>query len=265
VKILTLLVSTATLLFSQTYYSKVEPYEIRNISSNVSGLVTSTDENSLGKLLTDKPYITIDSVLNTKELNAIQDKIEYLRESVKNSEKISENLRLSLDKKDKNYKKIEKLSIKSVVEKDAAFHNLINSENSYLNLKKEINNLKVQITDLKYRRAILEKQLKDKRLKAKDFVLYSLFVKVGQMVNIATPLAQVADISKGKLTIFLDDIDVLDAKNKVVYINDVKSDYKISRVISIADSKNISKYKAQIIIDSPQLFSKLVQVELRDE
>ena len=264
-KILTLLVSTATLLFSQTYYSKVEPYELRNISSNVSGLVLYTDENSLGKILTDKSYIKIDTSLNRDELKTVKDKIDYLRETVKTSESILVNLKRSLDKKRKNYKRIEKLSIKSIVEKDAEFYNLMNSENSYLSMKKEINNYKIQITDLKYRRTQLEKMIKDKNLIGKDFVLYSLSVKVGQMVNIATPLAQVADISKGKLTIFLDDIDVLDAKKKVVYINDLKTNYKISRVTYISDSTNISKYKAQIIIDAPKLFSKLVQIELRDE
>jgi len=265
VKILTLLVSTATLLLSQTYYSKVEPYEFRNISSNVSGLVLVSDENMVGQLLKDRPYIIIDSELNKKELKAIKDKIDYLRETVINSEKVLDNLKVSLEKKRKNYKRIEKLSIKSTVEKDAEFYNLMNSDNSYLNIKKEINSYKIQITDLKYRRTQLEKMIKDKKLNAKNFVLYSLLVKVGQMVNIATPLAQIADISKGKLTLFLDDIDVLNAKKKVVYINDKKTDYKITRVIYIADSKNISKYKAQIIIDAPKLFSKLVQVELKDE
>ena len=264
-KLLTLLVSTATLLFSQTYYSKVEPYELRTITSNVSGLVLLSDEDKIGSLLEDKPYIIIDAEINIKELKAIKDKIDYLRETVKNSEFILENLKYSLEKKRKNYKRIEKLSIKSIVEKDAEFYNLINSENSYLNTKKEINNFKIQITDLKYRREQLEKIVKDKKLKAENYVLYSLLVKVGQMVNITTPLAQIADISKGKLTIFLDDIDVLDIGKKVIYINNIKTKYKITRMAYIADSKNISKYKAQIIIDAPELFSKLVEVELRDE
>lgn len=44
-----------------------------------------------------------------------------------------------------------------------------------------------------------------------------------------------------------------------------KTAYKISRLLNIADSKNISKYMAQIIIESPKLFSKLVKIELKSE
>ncbi|MEA3228188.1 MAG: HlyD family secretion protein, partial [Campylobacterota bacterium] len=237
----------------------------RTISSNILGTVLSIDENSIGKVLTKEPYIKMDIELNLKELKSLKDKIEYLRETVVNSEKILKNLKLSLDKKRVNYQRISNLSIKSVVEKDAEFHNLINSENNYLNTKKEINNLKIQITDLKYRREQVQRTVEDKNLVAEGFVLYSISVKVGQVVNVTTPLAQLADISKGKLTIFLDDRDLLEAKNRVIYINDEKTEYKIDRVLYIADSKNISKYMAQIIIDSPKLFSKLVQVELRDE
>ncbi len=264
-KFLTLLFSTATLLFSQTYYAKVEPYEMKNISSNVAGLVLAIDEDNIGKVLTKKSYISIDDEINQRELLSIKDKIEYLRETVNNSKYILNNLKLSLDKKRKNYKKIERLSIKSVVEKDREFHDLINSENSYLNTKKEINSLKIQITDLKFRRAQLSRTIKDKNLKAEGFTLYSILVEVGQVVNISTPLAKVADVSKAKLTIFLNDSDVLDTKNKIIYIDNVKTKYKIDRVLKIADSINISKYKAQIIIDAPKLFSTLVQVDLRDE
>ena len=51
----------------------------------------------------------------------------------------------------------------------------------------------------------------------------------------------------------------------MVYIDDKKTNYKISRVVNIADSQNISRYMAQIVINSPEVFSKLVKVELKDE
>ena len=136
-------------------------------------------------------------------------------------------------------------------------------ENSYLNTQKEINSLKTQISDLELRQAQLQRNVNDKTLSAKDFVLYSIEVKVGQVVSPSTPLAKIADTSKALLTIYLDETDVLNATNKVVYIDDKKTDYKISRILNIADSKNISKYKAQIIIKSPELFSKLAKIELK--
>jgi len=264
-KIPFLLFFVSSLLFSDVYYSKVDPYEIRDISSNVSGLVVLSDEDMLGKRLTSKPYIKIDSKLDKQELKFSNEKLTYLSVIVKSNGVILENTKKSLDKKRKNYERIASLKIKSDVEKNREFYDLILSENQYLATKKEIDNLKIQMLDLKYKIASLKRKIADKSLEAKNFVLYSLLVKEGQVVNIATPLAKVADISKAKLTIYLDSEDVLDYDSKVIYIDGVKTNYKIDRIIKIADSKNISKYMAQIIIKSPKVFSKLVKVELRDE
>jgi len=123
----------------------------------------------------------------------------------------------------------------------------------------------VQITDLKLRRAHLKRSLRDKNLLADGFILYELLVKPGQVVGISTPLARIADTSKAKLTIYLDEPDVENVKEKIVYIDGEKTSYKVSRVLNIADSKNISKYMAQIIMPSPKLFSRLVKVELVKE
>ncbi len=264
-KVLLLILFFSSLLFSKVYYSKVEPYEMRDISSSVVGLVTFVDEDMIGKKLTNKPYLRMDATLNMQELKYIEDKLEYLRDMVAFNESILINFENVLSKKRKNYKRILILKIKSDIEKDREFHDLIASENQYLNTKKEINSLNVQITDLKYKAAYLKRTVSDKRLVAKDFVLYSILVKVGQVVGVATPLARVADVSSAKLTIYLDEKDVLTYKDKVIYIDAEKTAYKISRILNIADSKNISKYMAQIIIDAPKVFSKLVKVELRDE
>lgn len=264
-KFIIILLFTYSLLFAKVYYSKVEPYELRDISSNVSGLVLFVDEDSLGKKLSDKVYIKIDSELDKAELSSIQNKLKYIKSTIKSNEEILGNLKESLAKKRENYKQIESLKIKSRVEKDREFHDLVTSENLYLNTEKEINNLKIQISDLTYRQAQLQRSIEDKNLSAKGFVLYSLSVKPGQVVGISTPLAKIADVSKAILTIYLDEADVKNAKNKTLYIDDTKSKYKISRVINIADAKNISKYMAQIIIDSPELFSKLVKVEVKEE
>jgi len=262
-KIILLVFFLNSFLFSKVYYSKVEPYEIRNISSNVSGLVLFTDDNMIGKKLSSKSYIQIDSELDSKEIKYINDKLIYLKNTVKSNEIIIENLDQLLLKKRKNYDNIKSLKIKSTLEKDREFYDLISSENSYLNTMKDINNLKIQIADLELRRAHLKRSISDKNLAAKGFVLYSIAVKAGQVVGISTPLAQVADVSRALLTIYLDEEDLGNISNKKIYLDGVLSEYKISRILNIADTKNISKYKAQIIITSPKVFSKLIQVELK--
>ena len=265
VKILTLMLLISSLLFSKVYYSKIEPYEVRNISSNVSGLVEFIDEDMIGKKLSTKAYIRIDSELDAKELKYIKDKLLYLRDTVAVNESMLENLKKSLIRKRENYKQIENLKIKSRIEKDREFYDLVSSENSYLATQKEINSLKTQITDLKLRQAQLTRTVKDKNLSAKGFILYSIDVKVGQVVGMSTPLARIADTSRAILTIYLDEVDVTDAKNRVVIIDGKKTNYKISRILNIADSKNISKYMAQIIIKSPKIFSKLAKIELEEK
>jgi hypothetical protein len=79
----------------------------------------------------------------------------------------------------------------------------------------------------------------------------------------ATPLALVADVSRALLSIYLDEEDLKDIDSKIIYLDGVPSEYKISRVLNIADARNISKYMAQIIIKSPKVFSKLVKIELK--
>ena len=262
-KFLTLFFLFTTLLFSKIYYAKVEPYEIRNISSEVSGVVVFVDKDMLGKQLSAKPYIQIDSVFDEYEIKYTKEKIVYIQNTIDSNEKVLKNLQELLKRKRVNYDKVKVLKIKSSVEKDREFYDLVASENQFLNTQKEINSLRTQLADLKLRAIALRRSINDKNLKAKGFVFYSWSVEVGQVVGMSTPLAKVADISRAKLVIYLDEVDLVNINEKKVYIDGLQTDYKISRVLNIADEKNISKYMAHIIIKSPKIFSKLVQVELK--
>lgn len=262
-KILLALLFTCTIVFSKVYYSKVEPYEIRTIASNVSGMVLFTDDNMIGKKLSSKIFIKIDSLLDEEELKAVDKKLVYQKNTLLLNEKMLQNLQKMLVKKRKNYKKIENLKIKSSIEKDKEFYDVVSSENSYLAAQKEINTLKVNIADLQLRKEQLIKSIQDKHISANNFILYDISVKAGQSVSLATPLAKVADTSKALLTIYLDEDDLTNLKDKTIFLDDKKTSYKISRISYIADEKNISKYKAQIIIEPQKIFSKLVKIELK--
>jgi DNA gyrase/topoisomerase IV subunit A len=252
-----------SLLKANVYYAKVEPYELRKISSNVSGEVLFSDESLLGKKLSHMPYIVIDSKLDREELKAINEKLHFIKDTLKSNEEILTNLKKTLFLKRKNYERIRSLKIKSKIEKDNEYYNLIASENSFISTQKEINNLKINIVDLEYRKEQLLKSIADKKVRAKGFVLYALLVKPGQVVSVATPLATIADTSKALLTIYLDSEDLEHLDTKAIYLDDVKTSYRLDRVVPIADEKNISRYKAQIIIKAPKVFSKLVKIELK--
>ena len=110
-KLLAILLFSIATVFANEYYAKVEPIEIRNISSNVSGLVVYADEKNLGKLLSSEIYVKIDSKLDEKELKYIKDKLEYLRNTVATNEKVVKNLESSLVRKRKNYEMVEKVGL----------------------------------------------------------------------------------------------------------------------------------------------------------
>lgn len=262
-KFFILLFFSYSLLFSKVYYSKIEPYEIRELSSNVSGIVMFTNEDMLGKILSKEPFIQVDDELDKEELEDTQKKLALLDDSVELNKNILKNLKTLIEKKEQNYEAIKDLKVKSKVQKDTEFYDLVSSRNLLLNTQKEINSLITQIADLKLRKAQLQKSIKDKSVSAKGFVLYSLAVKEGQVVNMATPLAKVADVSKALLTIYVDVEDLSNIKDKAIYIDGKKTEYKISRLLKIADSKSISKYEVQIIIKSPKIFSQLAKVELK--
>jgi len=262
-KIVSLLSLLITVSFAKVYYAKVEPYEVRTIASSVSGQVVYADENMLGKRLSKRAFIQIDDRLNRNELKSVRKKMDYLQETLRIDENIVKNLKKVLTKKRENFKTISSLSIKSKVEKDREFYDLVASENSYLATLKEIDSLKINRSDLALREEQLLKTIHDKSIIAEGFVLYDLKVKPESVVNIGTPLAKVADISKAIAVVYLDKNDLKKLNKSVVYINGQKSNYRFSRVSKIADSKNISRYRAELVMKAPKIFSTLIKIELK--
>jgi len=262
-KIVSLLLLTSLSLLAKDYYSKAAPYEIYIISSNVSGEVTYADEKRAGQLLGSGRYLKIDDKLDQVELKSIESKVVLFENTLKLNESMLKNYEEMLQKKQTNYENIKSLKTKSTIEKDREFYDLVTTQNQYIATQKEIDNLKISINDLKLRIAQLKKSISDKSFRAKGKVLYSLNVKEGQVVSPGMELAKIADVSKAKLTIYLNATDMKDARQKTLYINGKKSKYKITRVWNIADATHLSSYKAEIIIDRPEQFSQLIKVELK--
>lgn len=252
-------------LSAQVYYAKVEPYEVKTVSSNVSGEVVFLNEDLLGQKLHGEHYLKIDDTLDVAEYKQVQNKKIYVAQIIEANEKILVNLAQALEIKEKNFERVSALKIKSQVEKDKEFYDLIASRNQLLSTQKEIQNLKVQLADLTFREKQLQKTQNDKNLTAKGYVLYSLDVKKGQVVTPGVMLAKVADTSKALLKFYVDASELEDLEKKVVYIDEQRTPYKVSRVLQIADEKNISKYMVQIITKAPQVFSQLAKIELKEK
>jgi len=230
------LITLTTLSFAQSYYAKVEPINNYEIKSSVSGKVILTNDKFESKdVKNDTTIVKIDSYTNEIDLKNSQKKLEIL----KNIKNIEEDTLRSFNK----------VSSKSKFDKDLQ--------------KIKILNITSNITDLETKIELLKDTIKNKNLIEKNRYIYDISVKVGDFVNPGSLLYTAIDTSSAKLTIFIQKENIKDIENKTIYIDDKKTDFKISKLYKIADKKHISSYKCEIIIPQPKLFSKLVKIEFK--
>lgn len=258
-----LLLLFSTVLVASEYYSKAEPYRFYILQANVSGLILAADENLEGKKLSNENFIVIDDELDQKELKLLKQKKINLENSLKLNKKMSKNLSAMIEKKNINYERIKDLPIKSNVEKDKEFFDLSSTQNQHLSTLEKIETIHSQLNDTQLRLAQLRRSIKDKHISAKGMVLYKLHVKKGQVVNAGMSLAEIADVTKAKLTIFLNLDEIKDIRKKEIYLNGKPTAYKIDKVWPLSDAEHISSYKTEILIDAPKQFSQLYKIEFK--
>lgn len=258
-----LLISFTLGLFASEYYSKAEPYRLYTLQSNVIGLVVKADENLEGKKLLSQEFIIIDDDLDKKELASLKEKKVNYEKSLELNNKMAKNLLVMIDRKNENYERIKDLPIKSSVEKDKEFFDLSNTQNQQLSTLEKIETIYAQLSDTKLRIEQLKRTIEEKHISAPEMILYKLHVKKGQVVSKGMNLAEVADIQKAKLTIFLNTDELIDINKKIIYINDEKTQYKIDKIWPLSDSEHISSYKTEILVEAPKQFSQLYKIELK--
>lgn len=234
-KILTGLAIASSFAIAAQFYAKVEPINTYNVKSSVSGKVLYVNETIQSKQSDDNAIIKIDDVINKIDL-------EQSIVKLKNLEDILELEKGTLE----SYKKV---SSKSKFDKD--------------NQKIKILNIESSISDIKTKIKTLEDTIKNKNLKEQNKYIYDIAVEIGDYVNPGTLLYTAMDLSKGKLEIFIPISDADIIKSKTIYINDKKTDLKISKLYTVADTKHLSSYKCEIIIDNPKQFSSLYRVEFK--
>lgn len=250
-------------LSAKEYYAKAEPYEILNVAASVSGEVIYADSANEGKKLGTRPYIVLDDKLDKIELLSVKNKIDATKQTLMHDQEMVENYRRIIEMKENNYNRVKDLKVKSEIEKDRDYYDLVGSRNALLGVQKEIESLKIQLGDLSLRDSQLQKAVSDKHLSGAGYVLYKLLVKSSSFVNPGTPLAQLADVRKGKLTLYLNEKEVAEAQGKSIYLDGQKTAYRIDRLWKIADASKLSSYRAEIIIAPPERFSNLVRIEFR--
>ncbi len=222
-------------LFSMEFYAKLEPINNYSVKSAVSGKVIYTNDEIEGKFANNSIVVKIDSEVNEVELKQSLNKLESINQMI--------------DIQQKNYERLLKISSKSGFEKDTQKLNVINLESSK--------------ADMLIKIATLKDTIKNKKLMEKNNYIYNIAVEKDDYVNPGTLLYEAKDLSKGKLEIYVPIADVDTIKTKTIYIDDEKTDLKINKIYDVADSKHISSYKCEIIINNPKTFSRLVKIEFK--
>jgi multidrug resistance efflux pump len=259
-----LLIISPLIVFAKVHYAKVEPYETVTLKSAVSAQVTQAKVELEGTTIKNNIIIKLDDKLNKIKLKSDRDALVLIKNMLKINRQNLKSLSLSLQRQEDYYHRISNISSVSITQKDKAFYSYINAKTQYLSTKEKIESLKKQKLDLIYSIERLKDSISKKTIILKNRFLYKLLVHKGDFVNMSMPLAQIKDLSRAKLTLFLEDDELQDIKSKKIYINDKPTNYKIDKIWSVADDKFISSYRAEIVIPKPKYnFSKLLKVELR--
>jgi multidrug resistance efflux pump len=183
--------------------------------------------------------------------------IELLKESVSNSKRA-----MGISKS--SYARVKNLQSYSKVQKDAKLTALINATNAYIQSKTNLEKQKTLRSDLVVKIESLKDKIQKKNIKIKSGnLIYKIYPNVGDFVGMGARLVDSYDVSHAKLVIYINEGDLNGIKEKKIFLDGKETNYKIDKLWSVADSKNISSYKAEIIIDAPKLFSKLVKVEFK--
>jgi multidrug resistance efflux pump len=251
-------------VMAKVHYAKVEPYESVILKAAVSGLVLEVDLDAEGTLVERKRVIHLDDRLDKINLTDTRESVTLLDQSLAINEEVASSLLETVKRQKSYYNRISKLPTASKTQKDNAYSAYASAKTQYLGTKEKIINLRKQLLDARYKVAMLEDTIEKKSVILREKYLYKLMVREGDFVSPGTALAKVDDASRAKLVLFLEPEELNHIKEKDVYINGQKTDYKVNKVWNVADEKFISSYRAEIYVPAPKgHFSELVKVELK--
>ncbi len=263
IKLLSILLLTLS-LNALEYYSKVEPIEEFHIKSSLNGEVKYVAVEKEGRVSDGGLIVKIDDKLDKKSLSIYQEKLEISRETLLLLEDQIKNAKKVMQIAKDNYMRVKNLQSYTKVQKDAKLSSYLSAKSNFIQLKNSLLQQKSIREDLKDKIENLKDRIEKKSIRVKNgYFIYAIYPRKGDFVNVGSKLIDCYDINHAKLTLFISRDDLESIKSKTIYLDGKKTDYKIDKLWKVADSKNISSYKAEIVIDKPTIFSKLIKVEFK--
>jgi biotin carboxyl carrier protein len=233
-------------VFLYGYSAKVEPFEIYKIKSAVNGSVVFYEKKAEANLFKGL-LVKIDDNNEKIELENLKTQANLLKEEIKNQEEI-------VKRKYDTYKRYQKLKTKSVEEKNMKFYDYINAKNQLISLKTQLSNLNANIKKL-------IDTINKKNIKVSGYV-NKIYVKTGDYVAPGSLIAEIDDITKQKLTLYVPINEIDKIANSVIYINNRPSNFEIYKIWRVPDDKYVTSYKVELI-GSGLKIGEIVNVEFK--
>ncbi|MRJ02876.1 MAG: hypothetical protein GXO19_06395 [Epsilonproteobacteria bacterium] len=251
-----------TLLGAREHTAIVQPLQIYTYRAAASGLVTESRDDLEGRRLSGERVLTIDSRVDRESLKRLREKVELLKRRIAVEERILKELQRIADIRLREYRRIEGLKTKPPSEKDRRLAAYLSAKERVEGERSKILSLQLQIKDLKLSLAQVEDRIAKKELRVWGY-LYRLYPRKGDFVALGAPLADVADISRARVILYLTREEVEEIGRREIYIDGKASNLKFSKLISIPDGKHKGEYRAELILPPPKIFGKLIRIELR--
>ena len=259
-----LLLLTPLLLFSKVHYAKVEPYENITLKSAVSAQVILAKKKLEGTHVKGDILVKLDANLDHIKLESSRRSLELIDNMIMTNQEIMASVQETLNKQEEYYSRVSMMNSASQTQKDNAFYTYNSSKTQYISTQEKIDSLRKQKVDIEFEVKRLNDNISKKTIRVKNKFINKLLVSKGDFVNMGTPIAQLNDLSSGKLVLFLESEELEGIKKKKIYINDKETKYKISKIWSVTDEKFISSYRTEIVVKNPKKnFSKLLKVEFK--
>lgn len=250
------------LLLAKEHMVQVEPFETYHIKSSVAASVTEAKTALEGKNVKNALAVKMDDKSDKIRLKSLIKKRKALLKTLKIEQENLTNLRRLKEIKKRNYERIKNLSTKSQYEKEQRLSDYLNANSLYLNQMSKIENLKIQLADIESSIGVLKDTIAKKSIYLSGYV-YKIYPKKGDFVAMGAPLADVADTSRAKVTLYLDREELKNIDKKSIYIDGKRSDVEIYIKKIIPDKVHITQYEVQMIIPKPKIFGNLVKVEIK--